>query len=139
MDAFSLQANLYALGFERLADRVRHALVLTGNQAPHLFHNGDFGAEAAEYLRELEADIASADDDQSRGQGVELEQRRVGQRPHLIPARKVGQDGAAANVDEEAVGFEHVVADPDRRRRQEARMTLKEGAVRHALEPRFEA
>ena len=95
-------------------------------------------AEAAEYLRELEPDIASSDDDEARGQGVEFEQRRVGQRPHLIATREVGRDGAAADVDEEAVGFEHVVADPDRRRRQEARMTLEEGAVRHALEPGLE-
>src|SRR5271157_2723707 len=66
-DAFRLQANYYALRFERFADRIRNGLVLARNQARHLLHHRDRGAETPENLGELEADIASSNDDEARG------------------------------------------------------------------------
>ena len=87
-------------------------------------------------LRELEADIASANDDKAPGQGVEFKQRRVGQRPHLIATRKIGNDRPAADIDEEALGLEHVVADLDCRGRKEARVASDERAIRHAFAAR---
>jgi len=66
-DAFGVEADRDALGFEDFADRVRHVLILAATQARRLLDHGDLGAEAPEHLRELEADIASADDDEMAG------------------------------------------------------------------------
>ena len=66
-DAFGLEADLYALRLEDFADRVRDVFVLAGNQTRHLLHHRDRRPEAPENLRELEADVASANDDEARG------------------------------------------------------------------------
>ena len=79
-DAIGFEADFDPLGFERFADRLGDILILAGNQARHFFHDRHCGAEAPEYLRELEPDVASSDDDEALGQGVEFEQRRVCQR-----------------------------------------------------------
>ena len=120
---------------EDFADRVRDLLVLARDQTRRLFHHRNRRSEPPKDLRELEADVASANDDEAPRQDVELKQRRVGQRPHLIATRKIGDCRPPANVDEEALGLEDVVAYPDRRGRKEARLTLDERAVRHAPKP----
>ena len=81
----------------------RNVRVFPAGQARRLLDHSDRGAQAPENLSELEPDIASSDDDKAPGQGVELEQRRVGQRPRLIEAREIGRVGPATDVDEEAV------------------------------------
>ena len=101
LDAFGLKPNFYAFGLEDFADRVRDFLVLARNEPRRLFHHRDFGSQPPKHLRELKADVASANDNKAPGQGVEFKQRRVGQRPHLIATRKVGIDRPAADVDEE--------------------------------------
>ena len=77
------------------------------NQPRRLFHHRDRRSQASKDLRELEADIASADHDKAARQHVEVKQRRVGQRPHLIATGKIWHDRPAADVDEEALGLEH--------------------------------
>src|SRR5271168_279956 len=137
-DAFGVAADYNSFGFQGFADRVRHALVLAADQARHLLHHCDRAPKAPEYLRELEPDIASSDDNEARGQGVEFEQPRAGQRPHLIATWEIGRNRAATDVDEEAAGFEDVVACLDCSGRQEAGLTLDEGAVRQPLKPGLE-
>ena len=131
-----VEPDLDAFRLEDFADRVRDFLVLARHEPRRLFHHRDFRSEAPKDLRELKADVASADDDKTPGQGVEFKQSRVGQRPHLIATRKVGNDRPAADVDEEAFGLEHVVADLDRRGRKEAGVASDDRAIRHAFAAR---
>ena len=50
------------------------------------------GAEAPVHLRELEADVAAADDDEMPRHAVERQDRRVGQKRHVVHAGQVGHD-----------------------------------------------
>ena len=83
--------------------------------------------------------IASPNDDEARAQCVEFKQSCVGQRPYLIDAGEFGDGRAAADIDEETIGLEHIVADTDAGRRQEVGLTHDEGAVRHAAQPALNA
>ena len=112
-DALGAGAHRDAFGGEDLADRLGDVGVLVGDQARTLLDHGDGGAEAAEGLGELEADVAAADDDQVLGQGVEGEQRAVGQRGDPVDAGQVRHRGAGADVEEDAPGGERAVADRD--------------------------
>ena len=56
-----------------------------------LLDDRHLGAEAAERLGELEADVAAADDDEVAGQLVEREQRCVVERRHVADAGEVGE------------------------------------------------
>ena len=58
-------------------------------------------AEAAEHLRELQADVAAADDRQMPRQGVEPQQAAVGQPGHRLEPRDRRRRGAAADVEED--------------------------------------
>ena len=71
-DAFRIKAHGDALGFEYLLNRGRHILVLARNQPRRHSPPRSPRAEAAVHLREFEADIAAADDDQMLRQRVEL-------------------------------------------------------------------
>ena len=135
LNALRFKPNLNALGLQDFADRIRDFLVLPRNEPRRHLHHRDLCSQSPKNLRELEADIAPANDDKALGQDVEFKQRRVGQRPHLIATRKVGKHRPAADVDEEAFRLEHVVADGDRRGREEARVASDDRAVRHALQP----
>ena len=80
----------------------------------HLFDDGDFAAEAAIHLSELDADVAAADDDEMLGQEVDLEHGGVVEVLDLVDAGEIGGGGAAAYVEEDLRGFEEIVADADR-------------------------
>ena len=80
----------------------RDVLVLARDQPRTLLDDRHLGAEAAVHLREFEADVAAADDDQMPRQRVELQDRAVGQRRHVVDAGHVGNARAAAHIDEDA-------------------------------------
>ena len=58
-------------------------------------------AEAPVHLRELEADVAAADDDQVLGQEVDVHHAGVGEDTARRRARRVGHRRPAADVDED--------------------------------------
>ena len=64
------------------------------DQARALLDDGDLGAEAAVHLRELEPDVAAADDHQVARQRVEREHRRVGE----VRARRRCRAGRARSA-----------------------------------------
>ncbi len=78
-DALGLAAHGDPLRLQNAADGVRHVRIFARNEPWGFFDHGHVGAEPAKNLGELEPDIAAADDHQMAGQGVEFEQRRVGQ------------------------------------------------------------
>ena len=77
------------------------------------FDHRDFAAEAAEYLREFEADVASADNDEVAREGVELEDADVGEVRDFVDSGEVGDNGPAAYVEEDLVGGEEIFAYAD--------------------------
>ena len=92
-------------------------------------------AEAAERLGELEADVAAPDDDKVFGQGVEGQDRAVGQGRHGIDAGEPGDRGAGADVEEDALGRKASAADRDVARAGEAGVPFDQGDVGGAAEP----
>ena len=104
-------------------------------RSPYSTHR-DARAEAPVHLRELEADVAAADDDQVLGQ-----RRRAsiietlvsnGTSAMPVPGR---QHRPAADVDEDARRLEPLAVDLDRVRRDEARMAPDQRQVRRRAEP----
>ena len=139
VDALGVQSNRDALFFEEGLDGRGDVLVLARDEAGGLFDDGDFAAEAAEDLSEFEAYVASADDDEMAGERLEFENADVGHPGDLIDAGKVRHDGAAADVDEDLVGGEEVVADANLFWRFEVGVADEDGAVLHAAQPTLEA
>ena len=111
-DALGAGAHRDALVGENGPDRLRNLLVLAGDQARPLLDDRDLGPEAPVHLRELEPDVAAADDDEMLGHPVERQDRAVGQVIDLTDARHVGHGGAPADVDEDAGRRQQLLARP---------------------------
>ena len=94
-DAFGMGADADALVLEDAAHGLGDVGVLAADDLRALLDDGDLGAEAAEGLGELEADVAAADDDEVAGQLVEGEQRAVVEGRDVADAGEVGERGAA--------------------------------------------
>ena len=77
-----------------------------------LLDHGHPGAEAAVHLGELQRDVAAADDDEMLWQRVEFEDADVGQVVDVGQSRDVRHHRAAADVEEDPVGLQQLVADP---------------------------
>ena len=103
-----------ALVLEDVPDGRRDVLVLARGQPRTLLDDGDLGAEAPVHLRELQRDVAAADDDEMLGHGVEFEDADVGQVVDVGQPRHVGHHGPPADVEEDPVGLEDPVIDPQR-------------------------
>ncbi len=73
--AFRVRANHHALAFQDVADPGGDVVVLARQELRHLLDHGDLSAEAPVHLRELEADIAAADDDEVLGYEVHVHHR----------------------------------------------------------------
>ena len=85
------------------------------DQPRRLLDDGDLGAEAPEHLRELEADVAAADDDEMPGHAIERQHRGVGEKRHVVNAGHVGNERATADVDEDPRRGQLLVADTNGR------------------------
>ena len=95
-----------ALGLQDVLDGRGDVLVLAGGQPRTPLDHGHAGAEAAVHLRELQRDVAAADDDQMLWQRVEFEDADIGQVVDVGQPRHVGHHRPAADVEEDPVGFE---------------------------------
>ena len=99
-----------------------------------IFEHCHLRAEAAVHLRELEADVAAADDDQVLWQHVQIHHRRVGEIRHVGEARPVGYRRTSADVDEDARRRQHLLAGRSahahRVGRNETRMAPQHAEVR---------
>ena len=82
-----------ALVLEDVLDGGRHVLVLAGGQPRPLLDDGDVGAEPPVHLRELQRDVAAADDDEMLWQRVEFEDADVGQ---VVDVGSPGMSGTTA-------------------------------------------
>ena len=138
-DALGARAHRDALGQQDAPDRLGHVLVLAGDEPRHPLDHGHARAEAPVHLRELEADVAAADDHQVRRHPVEGEHGAVGQIRHRADPRQVGHRGASADVDEHPRRVQELVADPDAVFALEPGVAPHERAARQASQPLLEA
>ncbi len=134
-DAFGVGADGDILMLQHVAQDLRDRLVLARNQAVPLLDDRDARSEAAIGLPEFEPDIAAADHHEMLGQIGEIEQRTVGEQPHVARARHVGDQRAAADIDEDIVGEEKLVADAHALGPFEPRMAEDERAPGQPAQP----
>src|SRR5215510_14974206 len=76
-DALGTRANADAFLDQNLSYRLRDVVVLLPGKARPFLDHSDLGAETTIHLSELEAHVASADDDQMLGDTIERNHRRV--------------------------------------------------------------
>ncbi len=100
------------------------------NEARAFLDDGDPGAEAAEHLAEFDADVGTADDNEMFGKVIEVEERGVGEEGNGVDAGKVGNNGAAADVEEDFLGAELGGADLDGGGRSERGGAGEDGDLR---------
>ena len=75
-----------AFAFEHRLDRGRDFLVLARDDARRHLDDRDAAAEAPVHLRELEADVAAADDDQVLGQEIDVHHAGAREERHVADA-----------------------------------------------------
>ncbi len=135
--ALGIEADLDILRFQDLLHGGRHVLVIPRDEARSLFDDRDLVAEPPVHLAELQADVAAANHDEMLRQEVHLHHAGVGQVRH-VAKRHVGDEGAGADVDEDALRLERLVTHRNRVGAGEARMPLVDGCVLECLEGSFE-
>ncbi len=94
---------------------------------------------AAEDLRKLEPDVASAHDDEVLGQHLEIHHRHVGEIGGAVDAGKGRHARPPANIHENLAGGELGTIHLDRVGAREPRMTVEHLAVLEPVHPVFEA
>ena len=124
LQAFGAQMQSDAFGFQDVGDCSGRVLVLARDQARRHLDHRHLTAEAAVDLREFQADVAAADDDQVRRHEIDLQHRAVGEIGDLVETRNVGHKGTPANIDEDLGCAQGLAADRHRRGRSEARVAL---------------
>ena len=116
LQAVDAHVDVDAFGFQDVGDGRGGVLVLARDQPRgHLDHR-HLAAEAAEDLRELQADVAAADDDQVRRDEIDVQHRAVGEIGDLVQPGDVGHEGAAADIDEDLRRAQGLAADRHGRR-----------------------
>ena len=135
--AFGLETDVNSLVFENLLDRFGHVFVIALDQPrPHL-DDGHLTAQAPIHLPELQADVASADDDQVLREEVHLHHGGIGQVGHALEAGHGRDECSRPHVDEDFVRLQPFRTYTERVGTFEARVALVHHAVLHVLEPAF--
>ncbi len=133
--ALRVQAQIDAFAAEDLGDRVRDVFVFARDQPrPHLAYR-DLRAEPPIHLREFQSDVAAADHQQMLRDEVDIHHARVVEQGHVARAGHIGNDGAPADVDEDARRREFAIAHLHRVRGTEARMAADDFDVARTFEP----
>jgi hypothetical protein len=96
-----MHAHRDAFVFQEAPDLRGHILVLAADQARAHLHHRDARAEAAEHLRELQADVAAADHDEVLGHEVDVHHRDVGEIGHRFDSRHLRHARPPTDVEED--------------------------------------
>ena len=108
----------------------RHVLIFAGDQTrPHLDHC-DPAAEAAVHLRELESDVASADDDEMLRQEIDVHHARVVEVFDFVQALDAPRGRTCSDIEEDLRSLERVAVYAHAPRAFESRVSLDDGQVR---------
>jgi hypothetical protein len=126
LDTFALQYLLNSRG---------HILVLPLNHARTLFDNCDFASEAAEHLSEFQPHIATADNNQTFGNEINVHHGAVREIWDVLEPGDRRYERTSADIDKDLIGRDHFRSDADESRRLESRVAFVDDAVFHLLEP----
>src|SRR5579862_5407634 len=99
-DTGCVQPDLDAFTLDDLPDGARDILVLVASQLRSSTNQGDFTPKPAVHLREFQADVAAAHDNQVMGKEVHVHDGAVGQVRNCVDARHLRHRCATAHVDE---------------------------------------
>jgi hypothetical protein len=116
-------ADFYAFGFQERADRFADLGVFASDKPRALFDDRHLCAKATVDLRELQPDIAAADDHKAVGQRVGRKQRTIGQIGDVRKAGQLGYQRAVADINKYSLGLDELVAHADRARGLKPRMS----------------
>ena len=136
-DALGAGAEADAFGFERFAHALGGVVVFAAQDARLALNDGDFRSEAAEHLREFEADETSADDNEMLGKLFEFEDGLIGEEGDAIDAGEIRNARARADIQEDVAGREDAFAHTDAIGGFERRGAADEGATFHGGDPLF--
>src|SRR6202022_3495943 len=133
----SIDDDVDALVLQDRLDGVRDIVVLAGCQPRPFLDDRHPGAEAPVHLGELERDVATANDDEMFGHSVEFEDRDVSEELDILQAGNVGHHRAATDIEEDPLGLQDVVPDPQRVRILESGVPANDRATVHPVQPVF--
>src|SRR5262249_43235873 len=116
-------------------DRVRHFGILAPDEARRHLDDGDASAEAAVHLRELEPDVAAADDDKMLWEEVDVHHAGARQVAYAVEPIERRDCRSPAGVDEDLGRLEQRAVDAYRMRTLEAAVAGDELHVRRVPHP----
>ena len=105
-----LQQDLDAFVLHQFQERVGHVRVFPFEKLRAALNDRHAAAEAAHRLGELQADVAAAEDDEMIGQALEIQGFDMRHRPGGGEAGHVGNAGARADVQEDALAAQQARA-----------------------------
>src|SRR5215831_14112447 len=109
-DTLGVQTDSDSFPLHNLLDGRRDILIFVLNEPWSHLDDRDLAAEAPEHLAEFEADVTAADDHEMTWEKVHLHHGAVVEAVHLVESRHRRSDGAAADVDKNLAGGEHLGA-----------------------------
>ncbi len=112
-------------GFQDLLDSGGDVLVFAGGQPRTGLHDGGLRPEPPEHLGEFQRYVAAADDDQMRWQHFEFEDGHVDEVVDLVQTQDVGHHRATADVQEDPIAVQLLIADSQGVRIDESGMAAK--------------
>src|SRR6187200_2895914 len=128
-DNFAADADVDVLRPENLGNGARDILILAGDETRRGLDDRHSASETAIELRKFEADIAAAEDNQMRGQKIDVHHRAVGQVGNLVETRDRRNQGSSAYIDEDLISPEHLIGDLDLPRSNKSGVALIDGAA----------
>src|SRR5580698_2301177 len=138
-DASCVGPDVDAFLLQDVLDSGRNILILMLSQVRRSLDNGDFTPKPPVHLREFQADVAAAYDDQVTRKEVDVHDGAIGEEWNLFDTRHLGHHRAAAYVDEYPIRREPLRADAYLLGGLEAALTLVHGAVCHTSQPALDA
>src|SRR3954463_6538924 len=113
----------------------RHVVILARQHFRRALDDRNLRTEATVHLGELEADVASAHDDEMPRREVHRHDAAVVEERHVLHAAQAGDRSTRADVEEHALGLQRTAVHLHATRTDEPRMALDERYVAHAAEP----
>ena len=112
--AVRVEVDGHTFGFQNTLHGARSRAIFSAYQARAQLHDADPAAKAPVDLRELQAYVAAADDQQMFGQNVQIHDARIGQVINVGKSIHGGHAGPPADVDEKLLGLQQLAIHPHR-------------------------
>src|SRR5262249_50354457 len=139
LDDLAIQSDINVFVLEDIRDGARDILVLASDEIRRKLDHRDVTSESAIGLRELESDIAPAENDEVGRQKIYLHHRAVGQVGDLVQPTDRRHDRPAAHIDKNLIGGETFTVDLYRLGPDETTMALENGTSFKPLQRSLDA